>query len=341
MKKSFVITTNEENKILSLPIQGMGKYLPDKVITNSYYETTYGFSSAWIKQVTGIEERREANNDETPSTMGAIAAQNALINAGMNVESIDLIISASMSGDFTSPPTACLIQNKLGAKNASAFDIPGSCTGFVWALNTAALYVNSGQYNTVLVVATDAALRGANKKDKNTLILLGDGAAAVIMQKSFKKHNKAILSFVSGTDGAQWEVATILGGGAKYPCPSSDIGDRYWFNMKGKEIYRLAVLYIEEGIKKALNTAGLTKDDIDLIIPHQANIRILQTILEKLDIPSKKMFVNMSKYGNTAAASIAIALVEAVEQKRLKKNDIVVVASFGAGFSWAISVIKW
>jgi 3-oxoacyl-[acyl-carrier-protein] synthase-3 len=330
-----VSTFSGEDQI-PIVIKGTGYYVPERIITNEYYKEQYGYSEEWIYRVTGITERRRSTDTQFPSDLAVEAANKALTAANMTPDDLDMILFASMAGDYTAPPTSCLIQDRLKATNASTFDICGSCTGFVRAFHVGSLYIQNGYAKNVLVVSAETTFKGANVNDKDTIILLGDGAGAAILSKS--DDESGIIAFESGSDGTKWQAATILGGSTRHLNFSED---EYYFSMKGRDIYRLAVLHLPNAILKALQKCNLSIDDVDIIVPHQANMRILDSIAHRLEVDKSKFFVNLYKYGNTASASISIALAEAVEQDRIHKNDIVVLATFGAGFSWAVTVLRW
>ena len=311
---------------------GWGKYLPEKVLTNQELEQFVNTSDAWIWSRTGIRERRIAGADETASTMAVRASREALDISRIQADSLDLVIAATCTPDHMFPACASLVQDSLGAKKAAAFDLNAACSGFIYALATACQFVVAGTYDNVLVVGSEVYSRILDWQDRNTCVLFGDGAGAVVIQASDSLPGS--LSFVLGNDGSGANVLYTPG-----PCGLND--GRYFLTMKGQEVYKFAVNIIEEATKQAVAAARLELSDIDLIIPHQANTRILKTAARMLDLPLDKFFINVDRYGNTSAASIPIALCEAVEDGRIKDGDNLVLVGFGGGLSWAAMAIQW
>jgi len=311
---------------------GWGKYLPDKVLTNQELEQFVDTTDAWIWSRTGIRERRIAGADETASTMAVRASREALDISRIQADSLDLVIAATCTPDHMFPACASLVQDSLGAKKAAAFDINAACSGFIYALATACQFIAAGTYDNVLVVGSEVYSRILDWQDRNTCVLFGDGAGAVVIQASDSLPGS--LSFVLGNDGSGANVLYTPG-----PCGLND--GRYFLTMKGQEVYKFAVNIIEEATKQAVAAAHLELSDIDLIIPHQANTRILKTAARMLDLPLDKFFINVERYGNTSAASIPIALCEAVEDGRIKDGDKLVLVGFGGGLSWAAMAIQW
>ncbi len=328
-------------KMPGIKITGMSFYVPDQVITNNDIEKKYGISAEWIEQVTGIKSRHTCAPHEACSDLGIAASKLAIKKAGINASEIDLIILASVGPDYSLPPTSSIIQDKIQAKNAAAFDIEVACLGFVWGVNIAAQFISNDVYKNVLVIASEPATRAANYEDKNTFILLGDGAAAAILTKS--NTDSGILSSYFRTDGKDWDAATILGGGSRHPKFYEDkenIG-KYFFSMNGRKIYKFAVNAMNEAIEKVIQKAKLDKNKINLVVPHQANHRILQSAIRRSGIPKDKYFINVDKFGNTSAASIPIALAEAEQKGRIKDGDYVIMVGFGAGLNWGAMLVKW
>jgi len=313
-------------------IIGWGKYLPERVLTNQELEKVVNTSDAWIKSRTGILERRIAGPDETASTMASRACTDALKAASVEPDAVDLIIAATCTADHIFPACAALIQNSLGAKKAAAFDINSACSGFIYALATASQFVAAGTYRTVLVVGTDVYSRILDWEDRNTCVLFGDGAGAVVLQAG--DSPAGVQGFVLGNDGSG--AASLYTPG---PCGIND--GRYFVKMNGQSVYEFAVSIIDEATRQAVAAAGLKLSDIDLIIPHQANRHIIKTAARFLGLPLEKFYINVERYGNTSAASIPIALCEAVEEGRVKEGDRLVMVGFGGGLSWAAMVIEW
>jgi len=320
------------NKSRYSRITGWGKYLPHKVLTNQDLELMVNTSDSWIINRTGIKERRIASTKETASTMAVHAAQEALSVAGLEPGELDLIITATVTPDLIFPACASLVQHSLGATKAAAFDLNASCSGFVYALSTACQFIDAGTYKNVLVVGSEVYSRLLDWHDRGTCVLFGDGAGAVVVQAADTPPGS--LSFVLGSDGSKSSILFVPG-----PCGSNAAPS--YVNMDGKGVFKFAIDIICQATKQAIAAAHLEPSDIDLVIPHQANARILKTAAKLLDLPPGKMFISMERYGNTSSASIPIALCDAVEQGRLKDGDHLVLVGFGGGLSWAAMVIQW
>ncbi|HEY48959.1 MAG TPA: ketoacyl-ACP synthase III [Dehalococcoidia bacterium] len=313
-------------------VVGWGKYLPDKVLTNQELEQLVDTTDDWIFSRTGIKERRIVAADETSSTMAAHASREALELSDLKPESVDLIIVGTCTPDHIFPACAALVQDSLGATKAAAFDINAACSGFIYALATAYQFVAAGTYENALVVGSDVYSRILDWEDRNTCVLFGDGAGAVVVQAS--GSHPGSLSFVLGNDGSG--ASTIYTPG---PCGVND--GRYYLTMKGPETFKFAVNIVCEATRQAVAAANLELSDIDLIIPHQANTRILKSAAKMLDLPLDKFYMNVERYGNTSAASIPIALCEAIDEGHIKDGDKLVLVGFGGGLSWAAMVIEW
>ena len=320
-------------------ILGLGCYLPLKKITNADLEKTVETSDEWITTRTGIKERRIADKDVAASDLGAEAAKIAIKDAALNSEDIDLIITATITPDMAFPATACIIQDKIGAKNAAAFDINAACSGFVFAIVTAQQFVNMGLYSNVLVIGTEKLSSIVDWKDRYTCVLFGDGAGACVVGRS---KDRKILSSFMGADGSGGHLLSVPAGGSRLPATESTVKDRLHFlKMEGNEVFKIAVRIMVDAANKAIKKAGLGPDDISLFIPHQANIRILMAVAKRLGVPKEKIFMNIEKYGNMSAASTAVALAEASSENRIKKGDNVVLVAFGGGLTYGAVVIKW
>lgn len=319
---------------------GLGTYLPEEIIKNSDLEKIIDTSDEWIRTRTGISERRRISNNEASSDMGVKAAVKALQNAGIKAEEVDLIIVPTATPDMLFPSTACIIQDKIGAVNAAAFDISAGCTGFIYALSVANQYVASGAYDTVLVVATESLTRFLNWEDRNTCVLFGDGAGAVVIKPV--EEGSGFLSFVLGSDGSGADLLKIPAGGSRNPSSEKTVADKlHCINMAGNEVFKFAVRIMGEAAAQALDKAGLSKEDVDLLVPHQANTRIIESAAKRLGLPQEKVVINLDKYGNMSSASIPVALEEAKNRGLLKKGDLVVLVGFGAGLTWGACVMKW
>lgn len=316
----------------SAGISGLGYYVPKKVITNTdIVAMGIETSNEWIIERTGIEKRHIASESETTSLMGVEAAKMAIANAGLNSQEIDLVIVATTSPDYPGfPSTACLIQHELNMGSAGAFDLAAACSGFVYALSMASAYVQSGQYQHVLVVASDRLSHYVDWSDRSICILFGDGAGAAVV--SPVKEGYGIVSSELRADGGQGDILKMqVNKEVNQPC----------IHMDGRSVFKLAVKHIVPSIQSVLAKAQLKTDDLDWFVPHQANLRIMDFAREKLGIPENKMLQNVQHYGNTSAASIPIALAQASQKKQLKNGDILALIGFGAGFTWASSIIKW
>ncbi|MBM7659769.1 3-oxoacyl-[acyl-carrier-protein] synthase-3 [Bacillus mesophilus] len=304
-------------------IIGIGRYLPDKVLTNADLEKMVDTSDEWIRTRTGIEERRVATDDIDTSDMAFFAAQKAIENAGITAEDLDLIVVATVTPDSPFPSVACLIQEKLGAKNAAAFDIGAACAGFIYGMVMAKQFIESKVYKHVLVVGVEKLSKITDWSDRNTAVLFGDGAGATVMGPV--SEGKGILSFELGSDGT----------GAKHLYQDD------YIVMNGREVFKFAVRQMGESSLNVLEKAGLSKEDVDFLIPHQANIRIMEAARQRLELPEEKMAKTVGKYGNTSASSIPIAIVEELEKGRIKDNDLLVMVGFGGGLTWGAVALRW
>ena len=321
-------------------ITGIGSYLPNKILTNYDLEKMVDTSNDWIVQRTGIKERRIVENGATTSDLATQASLRAIEDAGVSPEDLDMIITSTITPDHIFPSTSCYIQQKIGATRACAFDILAACAGFIYAMSVGESFVNSGAMKTVLVVGAECLSKITDYTDRTTCVLFGDGAGAVVIQKSPAKHE--ILSTNLAADGSEADVLIMPGGGAKNPASLESVQQRmHYIQFRGKEVFKLAINNITNLIIETTKKNGLTLDDIDLIIPHQSNLRIIEATMEKLGLPMEKAFVNIDKYGNTSSASVPIAIDEARKEGRLRKGDIVMLVAFGGGLTWGSSLIRW
>ena len=322
-------------------ILATGSYLPDKVLTNKDMEKIVETSDEWIVTRTGIKERRMAAEGQTTSDMATEAAKRALHNAGLKPSDLDLIMVATITPDMPTPATACFVQSKLGAPQAAAFDISAACSGFVYGLTVAKAFIESGLYKHILLIGAEKLTAFIDWKDRGTCVLFGDGAGAVIVGPASEGHHP-ILSTYMGANGDQADLLKIPGGGCKFPNSPEVLEKRMnTLKMEGKEIFKIAVKVMSEASLEAAKRAGLTLDDVSWVIPHQANLRIIEAIGHKLGLPEEKMFVNLDKVGNTSAGSIGIALDEAVQTGKIKKGQKIVLVAFGAGTTLASAAIQW
>lgn len=320
-------------------IIGAGYYVPPKVLTNADLEKMVDTSDEWIRTRTGILERHIAAKGVGTSDLGAAAALNALENAKIKADEVDLIICATTTPDMPFPSSACLVQQKIGAKKAAAFDLAAACAGFVYALVTADQYIKSGTYHTVLVIGADIVTTYIDKTDRSTCVLFGDGAGAVVMRAVDKG---GILSSVLGSDGQYAGLLRVEGGGSLIPATEESVRAKsHFLKMEGGEVFKLAVRGMHNAVVTALEKAGVKTEEVACFIPHQANLRIIDAVGDRIGCAKEKVFVNLQKYGNTSAASCAIALSEALIEGKIKKKDKIVLATFGSGLVWGAMVIEW
>ncbi len=321
-------------------ITGIGSYLPNKVLTNYDLEKMVDTSNDWIIQRTGIKERRIVENGVTTSDLATQASLRAMEDAGVSPKDLDMIITSTITPDHIFPSTSCYIQQKIGATRACAFDILAACAGFIYALSIGQSFINSGAMKTILVVGAECLSKITDYTDRATCVLFGDGAGAVVIQRNPVKHE--ILSSTLAADGSEADVLIMPGGGARNPASLESVQQRlHYIQFRGKEVFKLAINNITNLILETAKENGLTLDDIDLIIPHQSNLRIIEATMEKLGLPMEKAFVNIDKYGNTSSASVPIAIDEARKGGRLRKGNIVMLVAFGGGLTWGSSVIRW
>ncbi len=320
-------------------IVGLGKYLPDKVLTNQQLEQMVETSDEWILKRAGIRERRISDENTFTSDLAICAAKAALKDAGMDAEELDLILVASVTPDMYTPSVACLVQKGLGATNAVAFDVNAACTGFVFAMVTADMYIKAGMFQKVLVIGADALSKVTEYKDRKTCVLFGDGAGAAILQATEEKTG--ILASKMGSDGASGNCLTLPG----IRCDAEDterrpFGDTRTIWMDGTAVFKFAVRVMALSANEVVEQAGKTMDDVRLLVPHQANMRIIDAAAKRLGMGDDRVFVNVDKYGNMSSACIPIALCEAVEEGRAKQGDLIVLVGMGGGLTWGSTLIE-
>ena len=321
-------------------IVGWGKYVPEKVVTNEDISKFLDTSDDWIRARTGIGERRHAGENETTASMAITAAQLALDRARLSPTAVDLIIVATLSPEHIFPSTACLVQDALGASHAGAYDLSAACSGFIYGLSMGSAMIQSGASKVVLVIGSETVSRFLDKEDRGTFPLFGDAAGALVLQAS--ETPGGILATVLGSDGSGADHLGIQGGGSKFPASAETVAKRlHYMHMNGREVYRFATRVMGRVAKQACEQAGIGLNEIDLLVPHQANIRIINSASKYLNISDDKVFTNLEKYGNTSAASIPLALCEAIEQGRVKEKDKLVMIGFGGGLTWGASVVEW
>ncbi len=321
-------------------ITGTGSYVPEKVLTNLDIEKFLDTNDEWIKARTGISERHIAADGENTSDLATKAAQRAMEMAGVKAEDLDLIVVGTITGDYPWPATACVVQGNLGAKNAGAFDVSAACSGFLYALSCAIDRVEAGRCKKALVIGAEVLSRIVNWEDRNTCILFGDAAGAVIVEAG--EGDRGILSTHLHADGTQLELLYQPGFGTKHMPSVEAIKEKnYFLQMQGNEVFKVAVRSMSEVANIALQANGMTAEDVDLFIPHQANIRILNATAKKIGLKEEQVYINVNRFGNTSGATIPLALDEANRAGRLKEGDVVLLDAFGGGFTWAATLLRW
>lgn len=319
-------------------IKGVGAYVPSRVLTNFDLEKMVDTSDEWIFTRTGIRERRIAESNEATSDLSYVASKIALENANLTPNDIDLIIVATVTPDMFFPATACILQNKLGA-TCPGFDLSAGCSGLIYALSVGTQFIANGMYDNVLVVGGETLSKIIDWQDRSTCVLFGDGASAIVLGPVDEGGFK---SFVLGADGSGGELLEIPAGGSRLPASYETVSQRLHFiKMNGREVFKFAVRIMGEAALMAIEKAGLTSSDIDLFIPHQANIRIIDSAAERLNIPRDKVFINLDRYGNTSSASVGLALYEALLEGKIQKGSNIVMVGFGAGLTWGACVLEW
>jgi 3-oxoacyl-[acyl-carrier-protein] synthase III len=322
-------------------IIGTGSYAPAQVLTNRDLEKVVDTSEAWIVERTGIKERRKAAPGEATSDMAVAAAREALARAGMGPEELELIVVGTITPDMPMPSCAVFVQAKLGAKKAFAFDVAAACAGSVYALSVADQFIRSGQVKRALVIGADLFTGVLNWKDRNTCVLFGDGAGAMVLAAS-EEDGRGILSTHLRTDGTLAEILTIPAGGSREPLTEENLRQqRHKVTMNGREVFKCAVRELTAVTQEALKAHGLTVGQVDHVIAHQANIRIIEAVMQRIEIPIEKCWINLDKYGNTSAASVPMSLDEANRSGRLKRGDLVAMMAVGAGMAWGSAVVRW
>jgi 3-oxoacyl-[acyl-carrier-protein] synthase-3 len=324
----------------TVSIIGTGSYVPERILTNRELEKIVETSDEWIRTRTGILERRIAAPEEATSDMATKAALAAMSQAEVEAEQIDLIIVATVTPDMFFPATSCWVQKKLGAVRAACFDVSAACSGFLYAMEIAQQFISNHVYNTVLIIGADKLTSIVDWSDRNTCVLFGDGAGAAILRNRGEAHG--VIATHMGSDGEFTDILFMPGGGSRNPITPGNVDQKLnTIKMLGKETYKQAVTAMSDAADRALEAAGLKYDDIACVIPHQANMRIIEAIAHRMRLPMDKFYVNLEKYGNTSAAAVAIALDEAHRSGRFKIGDYILLVVFGGGLTWASSVIQW
>lgn len=321
-------------------IIGTGSYVPERILTNAELEKMVETSDEWITTRTGIKERRIAREDEFTSHMATEAARRAIEQAGITIAEIDLILVATVTPDTAFPATACWVQKALGATQAACFDVSAACSGFLYAIEIAQQFIANHTYDTILVIGADKLSSILNWEDRNTCVLFGDGAGAAVLRS--REGSLGVISTEMGSDGNYSDILIIPGGGCAIPVTPANAHEKpNTLQMNGRETFKQAVISMLGAANKALENSGLGIDDIACIIPHQANIRIIEALADRLKLPMSKFHINLDRYGNTSAAAVAIALDEAHREGRFKRGDYILLVVFGGGLTWASSVIQW
>jgi len=330
-----------DRELIKVGIKSSGYFVPDQVIENSYFtKFDEDISEEWITSRTGIYTRRKASDGEATSDMAYKAAKSAITHAGMSPDELDFIILATSSPDMFFPSTACLVQDKLGATKAGAFDLSAACAGFIYGLHAGYSMVASGLYKNVMVIGAETLTRFVNWKNKETSVLFGDGAGCVII--SPVEEGKEIIHCEVGADGSGASILTLPAGGSRTPASEETVSNNlHYINMNGKETYKACIRNMTDNISGALTKCNLQVSDVDIIITHQANKRIIEAIAKKLRVSEDKVYVNVTYLGNTAAASIPIGMAECMEQNKFKKGDNILLSTFGAGLTWGTCLVKW
>jgi len=322
-------------------IAGTGSYLPERILTNADLAKMVDTSDEWIISRTGIKERRVVAPDEATSDLAAAAARRALEMASADAEELDLIIVATITPDYMFPSTAGQVQRLLGAHRAAAFDIEAACTGFIYALSVGELFITSGKYKKVLVIGAEVLTRFVDWEDKTTCVLFGDGSGAAILVPS-EDEERGIISTHLHNDGRMWDMLMAPAGGSRLPIDEQAIANKLnTVKMRGNEVFKVAVTKLSEVVDEVLEVNDLREEDIDFLVPHQANLRIIQATARKLKLPMEKVIITVDRHGNTSAASVPLALDEAVRSGRIKRNDRVLLEAFGGGLTWGAALVRW
>ncbi len=328
------------NKFKSVGIIGTGSYLPEKELTNFDLEKMVDTSDQWIKSRTGISKRRIADDETATSDIATEAAKIAIKDAGLLAEDIDLIIVATVTPDMGFPSTACIVQNNIGAKEAIAFDIEAACSGFLYAMAVGEQFIKTGVYKNALIIGAETLSKITNWKDRNTCVLFGDGAGAAILEEV--EDGYGILANSLGSDGSKGDYLTLPAGGSRIPASIDSVSNNlHYIHMDGSEVFKFAVRIMAKSALDVIKKAGYSIEDIDYMVPHQANIRIIEAAAKRINLTMDRVHVNLDDYGNMSAASIPVALDQAVKKGNIKKDDLIILVAFGGGLTWGSSIIKW
>lgn len=322
-------------------ITGTGSAVPAKALTNADFEKFLDTSDEWITQRTGVKERRVVGEGESASTLASEAATKAIQNAGISPDQIDLIICSTITGDMPFPATSCFVQQAIGARDCACMDLSAACSGFIYGLTTGCQFIQTGMYKKVLVIGVDVLSRVTDYTDRGSCILFGDAAGAVILEPT-TEHDKGVLYNVLHADGSGWDFIHLPAGGSRTPASHQTVDARdHYIKLRGREVYKFAVEKMQWILGDCMEKCGLTVDQVDLVVPHQVNTRIIESAAEKFNLPLKKVYMNIDRFGNTSAASIPVALDEARRVGKITPGMTILLAAFGAGLTWAGSVIKF
>ncbi len=330
-----------ENALSPIVIRSTGYYIPEKRVTNADMAKIVETSDEWIYERTGIRERRLAREDETTADLATGAALDALKNANLKPEDIDLLIVATITPDYKTPSVACLVQHRLGMRNIPAFDISAACSGFVYCLEICGQLMRGGIYRNALIIGAEKLSSVTDWTDRTTCVLFGDAAGACVLSKT-DEPGVGLIGNILGSDGGHPDILIVPGGGSKLPLTKENIDDKtQYIKMNGREVFKLAVRVMEDVARKLLERHNLTPQDINLVIPHQANTRIIDALTKRLEIPDERVVLNIEKLGNTSSSSIPVAMAQVNAAGRIKSGDYVLLLAFGAGLTWGASLIKW
>ena len=322
-------------------ISGIGISVPKHVLTNNDLAERIDTSDEWIRTRTGIRERRIASEDETCSTLASQAASTAIADAGLELEDIDMVIVATMTPDMPFPSTACLVQAQLGLRSIPCFDVGAACSGFLYILELGHALLQTGAYRHILLIGAEKLSSILNWQDRSTCVLFGDAAGAVVLSRS-EQAGVGVIACTNTANGQKADLLKMPGGGSAMPASEASIqSEAHFLTMQGREVFKAAIKFMEKSARTLLDEQGLTPDDLACVIPHQANLRIIEVLSDRLDIPMSRFFINLDRYGNTSAASIPVALAEARDAGSFTGGDTILLLAFGAGFTWSAALIKW
>jgi len=333
-------TINEPLKPYKAVIKGCGSSVPDKILANQDLAELVNTSDEWITTRTGIKKRHITNENETTAMLASNAAKMALEDAGITADKIDILIVATITPEMVFPSTACFVQMNIGAINAFAFDLSAACSGYVYGVSIVQQFIESGRFSNALVIGAETLTKITDFTDRASCILFGDGAGATVISRG-KDNDRGIICSTMYSDGSKWETLNCQAYGSKYPADKKlDDPKKIYMQISGREVYQLAVRRIVESVQEVLEKARLTIDDVDMVISHQMNARIIESAQKRLNLPEHKVFIDIDEYGNTSSASIPLALDDCIRQGKLKQGDVVIFVAFGAGLTWGANLIK-